>query len=91
MFLLYAFGTKRADMIQSVPLLMIMVFGMIKFARKVEQIAENAFNSEMTGMINNVREFLEKQFWLFAIIATICMYISYRMSVLIVEKKKEAA
>ena len=90
MFLLYFFEAKCADIIQAAPLLLILFLAMMKTAQRVEQIADADFEREMTGMINEIRGFLEEQFVLLGMISVASMFVSYCLSVLIMKKKKEA-
>lgn len=88
MFLLYLLGTKRADMIQSVPFLLVFFVGVIRFAKKMEVQSETEAFSGMFEMVNSGKEFMEKQGLKMFAIALFCMLLSYFLSVKILENKR---
>ena len=88
MFLLYLLGTKRADMIQSVPFLLVFFVGVIRFAKKMEVQSETDAFSGMFEMVNSGKEFMEKQGLKMFAIALFCMLFSYFLSVKILENKR---
>ena len=88
MFLLYLLGTKRADIIQSVPLLLVFFVGVIRFAMKIESQSDEAELGGLIEMVNKGKEFMEKQGLMIFAVALICMCLSYFLSVKIVEKKR---
>ena len=88
MVLLYLFGTKRADIIQSVPLLLVFFAGVIRFAMKIESLSEEAELDGLIGMVNKGKEFMEKQGVKIFAVALLCMSLAYFLSVKIVQKKR---
>lgn len=89
MFLLYLFGTKRADIIQTVPILLVFFVGVICFAEKIEAQTEVDEFGSMIEMVNLGKEFMEKQGVKVFIVALLCMCVSYFLSVKILENKRE--
>ena len=88
MFLLYLLGTKRADIIQSVPFLLVFFVGMIRFAKKMEVQSEADAFSGMFEMVNLGKEFMEKQGLKMFAVGLFCMLLSYFLSVKILENKR---
>ena len=89
MFLLYLLGTKRADIIQTVPILLVFFVGVICFAEKIEAQTEVDEFGSMIEMVNSGKEFMEKQGVKVFIVALLCMCVSYFLSVKILENKRE--
>lgn len=87
-FLLYLLGTKRADIIQSVPMLLVILGGTIRFAEKMEEQSDADGFVAMSEMINLGKEFMEKQGLKVFAVALLCMYLSYFLSVKILENKR---
>lgn len=90
MLLLYLFGTEKADYIQAIPLLVMMVIGIICMAEKIEQMSETELYRETTQMMDAFRSFLEEKYLLFFAVAVFCMFLSCLLSIKIVERKREA-
>lgn len=88
MLLLYLLGTKRADIIQAVPILLVFCVWVIRFAVKMEELSDTEGLGALIEIINSSKEFMEKQGVMIFAAALLCMCLSYFLSVKIVEKKR---
>ena len=83
MFLLYLLGTKRSDIIQSVPFLIVFFGGTIRFAAKIED------GADIMEMISSGKEFFTNYSWFLFGAAVLCILVSYTVSVKILERRRE--
>ena len=81
--LLYLLGTKRADVIQSLPFLIVFFAGIIWFAMKIED------GADIMQMIRAEKDFFEKYGLILFGVAVLFMSVSYIASVKILEKRRD--
>ena len=83
MFFLYLLGTKRADIIQSLPFLLAFFVGIIWFAMKIED------GADIMQMIRSGKDFFEKYGLILFGVAVLFVSVSYIASVKILEKRRD--
>lgn len=83
MVLLYLLGTKRADVIQSIPFLIAFFVGIIWFAMKIED------GADILKMISSGKYFFEKYGVVLFGVAVLFMIVSYIASVKILERRRD--
>ena len=83
MVLLYLLGTKRADVIQSLPFLIAFFVGIIWFAMKIED------GADILKMISSGKYFFEKYGVVLFGVAVFFMIVSYIASVKILERRRD--
>ena len=88
MLLLYLFGTKKSDLIQTVPIMLVFIVECTKFAKRMEQLSDDSGIDGLIGIVNDAKTLLEKHGFILLDIAICCMAASFLMSVKIMENKR---
>ena len=88
MFLTYAFGAEKADLIQCVPLIILLMLCIYLFQGKISNVTEVEINACMTGMINDISNFMVEKCGLVFLAAIGCMVLSFLGSWMLFRKRK---
>lgn len=80
MCLIYLFGSEYADIIQCVPVILLLIGLMIKFQGIIDKISDAQFEKLFSGIIKDLSYFMINKWYLLLGIAIACMGISYVIS-----------
>lgn len=88
MFLTYAFGAEKADIIQCAPLIILLVLSIYFFQGKVSGLTDAEFNAYLSGMVNHISDFMVNQCVLIFFIAIGFMFFSFLFSWMLFRKRR---
>lgn len=88
MFLTYAFGAEKADLIQCVPLIILLAICIYVFLGKISDVTEAEINTYLTGMISDISDFMVGKCGLILLLAIGFMALSFLGSCLLFRKRK---
>lgn len=91
MMLLYGLGTEKADIIQSVPIIVAIVIMIVYVYGSLGKVPQDEVDAWVLKMGENVNDFLNQNGVLFALAALVILGITYFISVKIVEKRRGKA
>ena len=83
MFMIYFLGAEKADLIQCVPFLLLLVAAIVVVKRKFSTISQADVK-----FIDSVSEFMTEKSWLVFMIALGCMALSFWGSCAVMKKRK---
>ena len=87
MFILYTVDGKKADLIQCVPLVVLLVLGEILFVKKVDKMSDEQFTAFLKSMMDKLSDLMvNKCIWIL-LLALLFMVISYIGSVYMQKKR----
>ena len=88
MFLTYAFGAEKADLIQCVPLIILLVLSIYLFGGKASNVTEAEVDTYIAGITSRISDFMVEKCGLVFLIAIGCMALSFLGSWLLFRKRK---
>ena len=88
MFMLYALGVEKADLIQCVPFLMLFVAALVTVQKKLAEIPQEEVDSFSMHLMDSVSLFMKEKSWLVFLIAIGCMGLSFWGSCLVMKQRK---
>lgn len=91
MMLLYLFGTRYADTILAVPLLIVMIVGGVYIVMKLEHLGGAQEDALMSNIWGSIKGFLTQYAGILCVIALVILILSFFASVKIVEKRRAKA
>ena len=80
MCLIYLVGSEYADIIQCVPVILLLIGLMIKFQGSIQKISDAQFEKLFRGIMKDLSYFMTNKWYLLLGIAIACMGISYVIS-----------
>ncbi|MBD5544196.1 MAG: ABC-2 transporter permease [Lachnospiraceae bacterium] len=89
MFLIYTFGEKKSDLIQCVPLVILLLLAIYIFQTRLSNVTDAQVNAYMIGMINQIADFMIEKCGLILLAAMGCMALSFFGSWKIFQKRRE--
>lgn len=88
MFLTYAFGAERADLIQCAPSVILLVFFIYFFQENLSGLTDAEFTAYITGIVNDISDFMIHKCGLIFLIAIGCMGLSFWGSWVLFRKRR---
>ena len=88
MFMLYALGVEKADLIQCVPFLVLFAAALVTVQKKLAGIPREEVDSFSMHLMDSVSLFMKEKSWLVFLIAIGCMGLSFWGSCLVMRKRK---
>lgn len=77
MFMIYLFGAKRADLIQCIPFVILLIWGMVSFWQKLSVWEEAEMDAQFLGMFHSISDFMVQRCGFIFLIALACMALSF--------------
>ena len=91
MCFIYLIGTKYADYIQAVPIILALVLAIVFVNVKMMDMEETEFNAFTVNVWRMMKEFITHNAGVFLVITVVIFMITYIASVKIVERKRGTA
>lgn len=88
MLLTYAFGAEKADLIQCIPLVILLVFFICFFQRNIAGLTDKEFASYFTGTVNDISDFMIHKCGVVFLTAIGCMGLSFLGSWALFRKRR---
>ena len=88
MFMIYFLGAEKADLIQCVPFLLLLVAVIVAVKRKFAAVSQAERDSFSVKLFDSVSGFMTEKYWLIFLIALGCMALSFWGSCVVMKKRK---
>lgn len=88
MFMLYLLGAEKADLIQCIPFVVLLVAAVIAIQSRLSALSETETDVFFSNMLNAVSDFMTKKFGLIFLIALGCMALSFLGSCAVLKQRK---
>lgn len=89
LFLIYTFGAEKADLIQCVPIIILLLLTITVGWQKVSALTEEQVDAYFTDLINGFSNFMIEKWGILILIAICCMALSFLGSCKIFKRRKE--
>ncbi len=88
MFMIYLFGAKRADLLQCIPFVILLVGGIVGFWQKLSVLEEAEMDTYLLQLMDSISAFMVQKCGLIFLTALICMALSFLGSCYIFRQRK---
>lgn len=88
MCLIYLFGSEYADIMQCVPVIVLLVGIMIKFQGIIDKISDAQLEKLFGNIVDWLSNYMINKWYILMIVAMICMGISYFISCIFFNSRK---
>lgn len=88
MFMLYLLGVERADLIQCIPFVVLLVAAIVAVQRQLSALSGTEVDAFFSDVLNSVSDFMTEKFGLVFLIALVCMVLSFLGSCAVLKQRK---
>ena len=88
MFMIYFLGAEKADLIQCVPFLVLLVVAIVVAKKKFDTVSQTELSAFSVNLIDSVSEFMTEKSWLIFLIALGSMALSFLGSCAVMKKRE---